>query len=64
MARRQAIALEVLVKFDNSMKECPPIMSMDINKDKNYKLVSCDFERRNKGNIEFAFFEPEPITKN
>ena len=39
-------------------------MSMDINKDKNYKLVSCDFERRNKGNIEFAFFEPEPITKN
>jgi len=39
-------------------------MSMDINKDKNYKLVSFDFERRNRGKIDFAFFEPEPITKN
>lgn len=52
------------MKFDNSMKECPPIMSMDIKKGKNYKLVSCDFEKRNKAKIDFAFHEPEPITKN
>jgi hypothetical protein len=39
-------------------------MSMDIKKGKNYKLVSYDFEKKKKGKIDFAFHEPEPITKN
>lgn len=38
-------------------------MSMDIQKGKNYKLISCDFDKRNKAKIDFAFHEPEPKNK-
>ena len=34
MRRKKAIALEVLVKFDNKTRECQPIMPFDIKTDK------------------------------
>ena len=54
---RKAIALEVLVKFDNTGRECPPLMPFDISTNKTYELISAIHNKKHKNTFDFPVYE-------
>jgi hypothetical protein len=57
MNRKATISLEVLVKFDNSMRECPPMMPME-SENQSFLLVPA--MSKTSARFDFDVMEADP----